>query len=209
MSLSLLSLVLGTALAAPPRVNASDEWVRVPDDALLCTHPGRQGQCVRFRQPGSRPVEGKGPRVFRLVAARAAEVELQAQFGPEYETCGVLPTRITPLTLRLFAPSGAPTAISPDEACVDDEAGDRPGPGRDPMARASATASVADGAWALWPDGSLAGQLRQELWLQEEHGLYADGDRWCASFDIGPDDGGAVSDRALDICFRSRDVRVY
>lgn len=206
MSFSLLPLVLGTALAAPPRVNASEDWARIPDDSLLCTHPGRKGQCVRFRQPGSQPVEGKGPRVFRIVQQHGAEVELQAQFGPEYQLCGVLPARLTPLTLRLFATAGAPTLIAADEACVDGQAGDQPGAGRDPAAHASRVATVTSGAWARWPDGGLAGQLRQDLWLQEEHGLYPDQGRWCATFDIGPDDGGAVSDRALDVCFRNRDI---
>lgn len=203
------SLILGSVLAAPARPVASDEWVRVSDVARLCSHPGQQGQCVRFRQPGSQPVEGAGPRVFRVVASAGSEVEVQAQFSPDHATCGVLPARITPLTLRLFVASGSVSPIDAGEACVDPTAGSEPGPGRDPALKASRVAAVAAGAWARWPDGGLAGRVRQELWLQEEHGLFQDGGAWCATFDIGPDDGGAVSDRALDVCFQAKDLRFY
>lgn len=198
-------LAVATAAARPA---ATDRWLWVNDAATLCTHPGGQGQCVHFRAPGSQPVTGAGPRVFRLVAERGAEVEIQAQFDPNHAACGTLPSRITPLHLRLFVDARAVAPIARDASCLDPLAGQEPGPGRDPQRFADRVATVRAGAGVYWPDGSLAGQVRQELWLQDEHGLHVQGGLSCASFDIGPDDGGPSADRVLDVCFRPGDLTI-
>lgn len=204
----MLLVLLSTVALAGGRPPASDTWVLVPDDVRLCTHPGGQGQCARFLQPGAAPAQGQGPRVMRVVAAQGDEIEVQAQFAPNYKACGVMPARITSLRLRLYVPASALQVQSPLDACYDPDAAKQPGPGRDPERRAARVATVAAGAWVTWPDGTLAGQAERELWLQEEHGLYQEGGRWCATFDLGPDDGGPVTGRALDVCFAERDIQL-
>jgi hypothetical protein len=191
------------ALSRPP---PTDTWVQIPAQALLCTHPGGQGQCARFLQPGASPSEGTGARLARVVAWHAGQVEVQLQYAPELADCGVLAARITALRLRVFVDAASVVAVDPQAACVDPQAALEPGPGRDPELRAARVATVPAEAWVFWPDGALAGRTQRELWLQEDHGLYQEGGRWCATFDLGPDDGGAVTGRALDACFRNRDI---
>ncbi|MCK6502550.1 hypothetical protein L6R53_04005 [Myxococcota bacterium] len=207
-----LALMLATAAAnagpAAPlsRPPPTDTWVRVPDDALLCSHLGGQGQCARFLQPGASPPTGAGPRLARVVAEHGDQVELQLQYAPELAGCGVLAARVSALRLRVFVDADLLVPVDPDAACVDPDAATDPGPGRDPDLRAARVATVPRETWVFWPDGALAGRTQRELWLQEDHGLYQEGGRWCATFDLGPDDGGAVTGRALDVCFRSRDI---
>lgn len=195
----LIALIASVAFAGQ-RPAATSEWVRVDDDALLCTHPGRAGDCVRFREPGAISARGDAPRVFRVVARRGDEVEIQAQHDVGRSLCGVLPSALAPLSLRLFAPAAAVETIGEDP-CVDPESRLEPAPGRDPVLQASRVATVAEGTWIRWTDGSIAGRARRDLWLQEDHGLYQEAGRWCVTYALGPDDGGAVAGRSLDLCF--------
>lgn len=206
----LASAAASASLAAQPaRPPPSDTWVQVADDAALCSHPGGQGQCVRFLQPGATPEAGQGARLARVVAWHGDQVELQLQYAPELAGCGVLAAKVTTLRLRLFVDADQVQAVDPSAACVDPDAALEPGPGRDPSLRASRVATVPREAWVLWPDGALAGRTQRELWLQDEHGLYQEGGRWCATFDLGPDDGGAVTGRSLDVCFQNRDISLH
>lgn len=199
-------LLLGSALAfAGPRPVATDSWVLVDDSALMCQSADGQGQCARFRAPGVDPQQGDGPRVFRVVSRDGDRVQLQAQLSRDRRDCGVLPTRITPLLLRVYVPASAVDELPADAACMDPAALSEPSSGRDWDLVDDRVAVVQPGTRVLWPDGSQAGQLRSELWLWEEHGATLQGDRVCATFDLGPDDGGPVDLRAFDLCFdRSR-----
>ena len=203
----LAAIVLAGPARAADRPYASNTWVQVQDDALLCSRPDGQGQCARFRLPGVEVASGQGPRVFRVVARHGAEVELQAQYSPEHESCGILPARITPLLLRVFVSESAVTEIDEAAPCVLPGAGDMPGPGVDPALLAQRVALVRAGARVTWLDGSLAAVPRDEVWLLEAHGPTLEGRRVCATFDLGPDDGGAADHRAFDLCVARGDLR--
>lgn len=205
---SVITILLSSALAlAGARPAATDQWVLVDDTAQLCARPDGQGQCARFRAPGADPVAGDGPRVFRVVSSSGDQFQLQAQLSRERRDCGVLPTRITPLLLRVYVPAGAVTELAPDDPCLDPQALAEPAWGRDWDQVDQRLAVVAGGTPVLWLDGAQAGQLRAELWLWEEHGPTRQGDRVCATFDLGPDDGGPVTQRAFDLCFPASAVR--
>ncbi len=200
-------LAATTALAAPLRPAATDAWVLVTEDALMCAHAGRQGPCARFLAPGVDPAQGEGPRVFRVVSRSGGEVQLQAQYDPNHEACGVLPARITPMGLRVFVPASAVTPIAADDSCVQPDAWKTPGPGPDPDVLRQRVATVSAGAHVTWPDGSLAGVLRRDLHLTDEHGPYAEAGGSCATFSLGADAGGPSDGRAFDLCFSSSDFR--
>jgi len=200
-----------TVAASPKglvRPLASHTWVTVDDDTLMCADPQGHGTCVRFRTPGVQPASGAGPRVFRLVGRTGDMVQVQAQFDPDRIDCGVMPAAITPLTVRFFVSAAAVHTLAPDAACVDPFAHLEPGPGPDPDLMASRVAVVHDGARVSWPEGGLAGVVRGELSLSEDAGLFQDSGRVCASFSIGPDDGGPASDRSFDVCFAPSDVEM-
>lgn len=197
----MILLLATTAALAQPRPAATDRWVLVDDTALLCSRPGGQGQCARFRAPGAAPVDGEGPRVFRLVEDQDGAVLVQAQLSRVHRECGVLPTRITPLLLRVYAPPAAVTEVAPDAGCLVDESALPPAEGRDWGLVEDRLAVVDADVAVTWLDGAEAGALRRELWLWEEHAPVAQGGRVCATFDLGPDDGGPVDRRAFDLCF--------
>lgn len=200
-------LLLASSLAlAGPRPAATDDWVLVDDSALLCAGPGGQGPCARFRAPGADVQDGDGPRVFRLVSRQGDQVQVQAQLSRDRRECGVLPTRITPLYLRLWVPASAVRDLAADDSCMDPSALEEPPAGRDWDLVDDRLAVVEAGTVVQWPDGRQAGQLRAELWLWEEHGPTLEGGRVCASFDLGPDDGGPAAGRAFDVCFDSAHV---
>ncbi|RME20949.1 MAG: hypothetical protein D6798_19250 [Deltaproteobacteria bacterium] len=194
-------IFIASAMAlASPRPPATDTWALVDDTALMCAHPGRQGPCARFRQPGAVDAANRGPRVFRIVSRAGGEVEIQSQVGPTVSACGITPFRITSLSLRVWVPESAVRELSPADSCFD-AARPYPEPGRsdptDPVGR------LARGTRVSWPDGTLAGITRWDLVLTEEHAPYVEAGRTCATFMLGPDDGGAVGDRAFDLCFDS------
>ncbi len=196
----LLIFITGALALAAPRPAATDDWVLVDDTALMCAHAGRRGPCARFRQPGVEDAANIGPRIFRVVSRSGGEVEVQSQVGAAVRTCGITPYRITSLSLRVWVPASAVTGISTDDACYD---ADRLYPEPSAEAPVDAVGVLARGTRLLWPDGSLAGISRWDLTLTGDHAPYVEQGRTCATFSLGPDDGGAVADRAFDLCFDS------
>ena len=55
----LVAPVLAGPARAADRPYASNTWVQVQDDALLCSRPDGQGQCARFRLPGVEVASGQ------------------------------------------------------------------------------------------------------------------------------------------------------
>ncbi len=197
----MLFLIASAVAMAAPRPAATDTWVLVDDTVLMCAHAGRQGPCARFRQPGVDDAANVGPRVFRLVSRSGGEVEIQSQVGASVSACGITPYRITSLSLRVWVPAAAVTELSAADACFDAA---RPYPEPSAAGPTDPVGVLARNTHLLWPDGSLAGITRWDLTLTGDHAPYAEGARSCATFSLGPDDGGAVTDRAFDLCFDSK-----